>query len=396
MSGNKSRFLLLYKRFINDKATPDEVQEFLESTGIPENEGMVKEAVYTMYEDPVPEEIFRKDWSKAGERIFGRKGKRFFLSKQQWWAAAASVFLALGIGGYIFSNKEKDNPRSAIAKVVTEKRHDVAAPAVSYATITLANGQSIAIDSVKSGVLALQNNIALTKTEDGHIKYASGEQAGEKGLMLNTLTNPKGSRVINMVLNDGSHVWLNAASTITYPVAFEGIDREVVVTGEVYFEVAHDPKKKFIVKTGGLSTEVLGTHFNVNSYNDEDEIKITLLQGSVKVVSNYGATSVIKPGEQAVDAGGNLRVNKNVNVEDVIAWKNERFSFNDVNIKSIMKEVARWYDLQIEYKGNVEDLNFGGNMSRQKNVSELLKRMEATQAIKFEVEGKKIIVTKMP
>ncbi len=397
MSDNQSRFLLLYERFINDKATPEEVREFWALAGILENDSVIKDVVYSLYEDKIPEEIYRKDWSKAEDRIFGRRGKSFRITKQHWWIAAASVIFLLGIGRYFLINNEKNIPSSALSKVVTGNAHDVAAPTVSHATITLGNGQSIAIDSIKSGVLALQNNIALTKTADGHIKYASGDQDGFTGLVLNTLTNPTGSRVINMVLNDGSRVWLNAASSITYPVAFDGIDREVSVTGEVYFEVAHDRNRKFIVKSKGLSTEVLGTHFNVNSYSDEDEIKVTLLEGSVKVVTNNGASSIIKPGEQAVDGGnGKLGINRNVNVEDVMAWKNERFNFNDENIKNIMKEVARWYDVQIEYKGSVEDLNFGGNMSRQKNVSELLKRLEATQALKFEVEGRKITVSKVP
>ena len=397
MSEDQSRFLQLYERFINDKATPEEVREFWALAGILEDDDVAKDVVYSLYDDKVPEEVDRKDWSEAGERIFGRKAKRFRIVKQHWWVAAASIIFILGIGGYLISNKKNDIPQSVIAKVITGKVHDVAPPSISHATITLGNGRKISIDSVNSGILALQNNIALTKTADGKIKYASGEREGNQGLVYNTLTNPKGSRVINMVLNDGSRVWLNAASTITYPVAFEGVDREVSVTGEVYFEVAHDLNKKFIVKTKGLSTEVLGTHFNVNSYPDEDDVKVTLLEGRVKVVSNNGASSVIKPGEQAIDGGnGKLRIHKNVNVEDVIAWKNERFSFNDTNIKKIMKEVARWYDVQIEYRGSVDDLNFGGNMSRQKNVSELLKRMEATQAVKFEVEGRKITVIIVP
>ena len=396
MFENQSRFLKLYERFINDKATPEEVREFWTLAGILEGDVVVKDALYTLYEDQVPEEIVQKDWGRAGERIFGKKGKRFRISQHHWWIAAASVIFVLGIGGYFFGNKEKAVAQFALTKVVTEKANDVAPPAVSHATITLANGQSISIDSVKSGILVLQNNIALTKTKDGKIQYASGEQDGNARLVFNTLTNPRGSRVINMVLNDGSRVWLNAASTITYPVAFEGNDREVTVTGEVYFEVAHDLNKKFIVKANGLSTEVLGTHFNVNSYSDEDEIKVTLLQGSVKVATTNGSSTVIRPGEQAVDGrNGKLTISRIVNTDDVIAWKNDRFIFNDANIKSIMKEIARWYDVEIDYQGKVDDLNFGGNMSRQKSVSELLKRMEATQAVKFKVEGRKITVIRV-
>ena len=243
MSEDQSRFLLLYDLFINDKATPEEVREFWALTERLEDDDVVKRAIYSLYQAPVPEEIARKNWSGAGERIFGKKEKRFRISKHHWWAAAATVIFALGIGEYIFNQKEKGISQPAITKVATVKEYDVAPPTVSYATITLANGKRISIDSVKSGILALQNNIALTKTADGKIKYASGTQGEKRSLVFNTLTNPKGSRVINMVLNDGSRVWLNAASSITYPVAFEGIEREVVITGEVYFEIAHDLKR---------------------------------------------------------------------------------------------------------------------------------------------------------
>lgn len=396
MSENQTRFLLLYNRFINDKANQEEVEEFWELAEVLENDDVVKDAIFSLYEDAVPEEIAKKDWGQANVRIFGKKEKHYHQAKYRWWVAAASVLLFLGIGGYLWNNFEREVIPFTLSEVKIHKANDVAAPAASHATVTLSNGQSISIDSINSGLLALQNNIELTKTADGKIKYAEGKHTGSKELVFNTLTNPKGSRVVNMVLNDGSRVWLNAASSITYPVTFEGRNREVSVTGEVYFEIAHDANKKFIVKANSLSTEVLGTDFNVNAYNDEEDVKVTLLKGSVRVIPDNGISSLIKPGEQAIYGGnGKFRINKNVPVEDVIAWKSERFSFTDANIKNIMKEVARWYDVQIEYIGNVEDLNFGGNMSRQRNVSELLKRMEATQAVKFDVVGKKITVIKV-
>ena len=396
MSENQHRFLQLYHHFINDTASPEEVREFWALTEMMEGDIVVKEALHSLYNDQVPEEVTNKDWSKAGESIFGRKKKVLTINKKHWLAAAASVIIVLGIGSFFFNNEKNDLSKKYLTNVVNTEGKDVAPPASNRATITLANGQSIPLDSFKSGTLALQNNIVLTKTSAGKIEYSTEVQEKSRELVFNTLTNPRGSRVINMVLNDGSEVWLNAASSITYPVAFKGNVREVTVTGEAYFEIAHDVNKKFIVKTNGLLTEVLGTHFNVNAYLDEDEIKVTLLEGSVQVVANNGSSSLIKPGEQVMASNGKMTLNSYVNVEDVIAWKNERFSFKDTNIKNIMREVARWYDVQIDYKGKMDDLNFGGSMSRQENVSELLKRMEATQAVKFEVAGRKITVIKMP
>jgi ferric-dicitrate binding protein FerR (iron transport regulator) len=247
---------------------------------------------------------------------------------------------------------------------------------------------------VGNGTLATQGNIKVVKLDNGQIAYqtASGDASTPLSVTYNTLNNPRGSKVIDMQLSDGSHVWLNAGSSLTYPVAFVGNERKVQITGEAYFEVAHDASKPFVVSKGVTSVEVLGTHFNVNAYDDEDALRITLLEGSVKVASK-GNLKVIKPGEQAVVANG-INVNKDVNVEQVMAWKNGMFKFNNTNMKQIMREIARWYDVDVEYQGDFSDLNFGGFVSRQANISELLKRFSATEQVHFKVEGRKIIVMK--
>lgn len=392
MQEQQNRFLFLYRRFIQDQATSAEVREFWELADGLQDDETVKDAMYQLFEEPVPEQVEQKDWTKASRRILG-SAKRSLITRSVYWAAAASVICVLLAGTYVFMGDRKEAAPPVVAKIAIAKQQDILPPAVSYATITLANGQRMAIDSLKSGQLARQNNIALANSAEGVIQYIAGEKNGPVELVYNTLTNPKGSRVVNAVLNDGTRVWLNAASSITYPVAFEGSARQVDVTGEAYFEVAHDPDRAFVVRTGSLSTRVLGTHFNVNSYPDGDDIKVTLLKGSVKVISANGSSAVIHPGEQAVQGGdAKISIKRAVNMEDVVAWKSERFSFNDDNIKDIMKEVSRWYDVEIEYRGSVDDLNFGGNMSRQKNISELLKRLEATKAVTFKVEGKKVTV----
>jgi ferric-dicitrate binding protein FerR (iron transport regulator) len=270
---------------------------------------------------------------------------------------------------------------------------DVAPPAANRATITLADGTKIFLDSTGNGVLARQNNVALKKTGEGEIVYDKSAANSGTEMIFNTLANPKGSRAISMTLSDGSQLWLNAGSSVTFPVAFNGPERKISITGEAYFEVARDPSKKFIVIANSVATEVLGTHFNVNAYGDRDAVKVTLLEGRVKVIASDGSSSMIKPGGQVVETmDGKLITNLRVDVEEAIAWKNEMFNFNNTEFKDIMKEVSRWYDVDIEYKGDFGELGFGGNMSRQKNVSELLKRLEATQAVKFEVNGRKITV----
>lgn len=392
MADNPTRLQYLYLRFIRDEASADEVREFWELMRSADKNDPVKESIFELYGDLVPEEIERKDWNNSFRKIMDQPkkvpGKLIYR-----WSAAASVILLLGAFSYFYFGSPKKAPAEAIPPaIVKTDLQDIAPPASNRATITLADGQKIFLDSMANGVLARQNNVDLKKTGDGKITYGNAASGAGNEIIYNTLTNPRGSKVINIMLSDGSRLWLNSGSSVTFPVTFGNKERKVAITGEAYFEIAHDPLKKFIVTANDLTTEVLGTHFNVNAFEEEENIKVTLLQGSIKVISG-NQSSIIKPGEQAVEmAGGRLKTNRNVNVEEVVAWKNEMFSFNDTNIKDIMKEVSRWYDVNIEYKGDFSNLNFGGNMSRQKNVSELLKRLEATKTVRFEVVGKTITI----
>ena len=390
MADKQTRLQYLYVQFINDKATAEEVHEFWDLMMRADKNDPVKRSVFELYGDNIPQEIEKLDWNGSLNKILGRP-ERTPVKKMYKWLAAASVLVLTGIFGYFYPREKEMRQQPAQAVMVVNKTPDVAAPASNRATISLANGQTIFLDSTANGLLATQNNVQLKKTADGEISYSNGNAAADK-MIYNTLANPRGSRVINITLSDGTRLWLNSGSSVIFPVTFGSKERKVNVTGEAYFEVAHDPSKKFIVTANNLTTEVLGTHFNVHAFNDEAEIKVTLAEGSVKVSSGT-KSFVIKPGEQAVEkAEGGLSMKRDINVEEVIAWKNEMFTFNDTNIKAIMKEVARWYDVDIQYKGDFSDLNFGGNMSRQKNVSELLKRLEATKTVRFEMSGKTITV----
>lgn len=398
MRDNQTRLQYLYERFIRDEGSPEEVREFWKLFKL-EDEESIRESVFALYDERVPEELGKKDWKGAHEQIFSKDQKKPVVSVKPWRYAAASIILLLGISGYLFFNDTNLTQATTQPESATTISHDIAPPASNRATITLAGGKKIFLDSADNGRLALQNNVSLTKTADGKIKYAAGSFDVNQEIAYNTLTNPRGSKVINMTLSDGSRLWLNAGSSVTFPVAFIGKERRVSITGEAYFEVSHDPSKKFTVEANGVMTKVLGTHFNINAYQDEDAIRVTLLEGSVRVSVPDGKFSTIKPGEQVVKTeSGELKVNKDVDVDGVIAWKNAMFSFHDTNIKDIMKEVARWYDVDIVFQGDQRDfkgLNFGGSMSRQKNVSELLKRLEATKAVRFEVNGRKINVIKV-
>lgn len=314
-------------------------------------------------------------------------------------AAAASILLIIALGVvFVIGNRDKDNV-TANRDAGSGKQTDVKAPETNRAMITLANGQKVYLDSADNGTLATQGNINVIKTADGKIVYDAvtlSRVEGPTAVAFNTLTNPRGSKVIDMTLADGSRVWLNAGSSVTYPVAFVGKERKVNITGEAYFEVAHNARKPFYVSKGDVSVQVLGTHFNVNAYDDEAEIKVTLLEGSVKVSKGTGST-LIKPGEQASISHPSQKSTKipvqTVDVEQVMAWKNGLFYFDKADIKTIMKEVSRWYDVEVIYSTEVKEL-FRLKTSRNTSVSNIFKILEEIGGVHLEVDGKKIIVKK--
>ncbi len=301
-------------------------------------------------------------------------------------AVAASILLVLASGAYLLTGKKATHPEE-IAKTI-QVEQDVVAPESSKATIKLANGKKILLDSALNQTLD-QGDVRVNIKEGGQIVYTGGKDAVE---MFNVLENPRGSKVINLTLADGTKVWLNSESSLTYPVTYVGNERKVEVTGEAYFEVAHNASKPFIVTNVAKNVEikVLGTHFNVNSYKDEKVMKTTLLEGSVRV-SLGGKSVVIKPGEQAeIGVGSGMTVQK-VNVEEVVAWKNGRFIFNSASIESIMRQAARWYDVTVIFE-NKSNETFSGRLPREANLSELLKMLAATGSVEFNINGKEIIV----
>lgn len=334
-------------------------------------------------------------------RIVGEMSKDtlivpFYKKALYKWAFAASVILMIGAGSYFFFLYKAKKQTEIVSAPVP---HDVAPPAANRAMITLANGQKVFLDSVANGSIAVQGNIKVVKDADGKLSYqaAAPAEGEEQEEIYNTLYNPRGSKVIDIALADGSHVWLNAGSTLTYPVAFIGKERKVSITGEAYFEVTRDAAKPFIVDRGEMSIQVLGTHFNVNAYEDEADIRVTLLEGSVKVSGiRHTVSSIIKPGEQAIFSqtkdGEHIKVTEDVNVEEVVAWTNGMFHFGGVPVAYIMRQIQRWYDVDVEYRGDISSVYLSGIISRKKNLSDLLRALEATGKIIFKLEGRKVIV----
>lgn len=311
-------------------------------------------------------------------------------------AAAAAVIIALGtIAWWWLQSNGRQTTDKPVAKIT-----DIM-PGKNGAVLTLANGRQLVLDSAGNGDLYTQTGLQIVK-HDSLIAYTApaSKKSDETGtISYNTLTTPKG-RQFRLVLADGTKVWLNASSSVRYPAVFNGEERVVNVTGEVYFEVAKDPRKPFKVnfssKAGGGRVEVLGTHFNINAYDDEDAVKTTLLEGKVKVTQpakDNDMAAVLKPGEQAVLAShSRLTIDHSPNIDQVMAWKNGYFQFDRVDIKTVMRQISRWYDVEIVYEGPVTNDRFGGSIPRDATLSQVLNALEQS-LVHFTIQGKKVIVT---
>lgn len=291
---------------------------------------------------------------------------RFFSSRV---AAAVVVLLSVGAILHFLFPTQTLPPTKHIAKVPAQV---VQAPQSNFAVITLANGNRVSLDSAGKGQLAVQGNVRLLKLASAQIVYQGSTKAKGEKLAYNTLTNPRGSKVIDMTLSDGSRVWLNAGSSITYPVAFLTDERRISITGEAYFEVVHDPDKPFYVSKGRMEVEVLGTGFNVDAYDDENSIKITLLDGAVKVSNAIGSVEM-KPLEQAT-LTNNKRplIRKGADIEQVMAWKNGLFDFDGMSLKEAVPQLEHWYDIDVECEAGMPDVPLFGKIHRNLSLTALL------------------------
>lgn len=318
---------------------------------------------------------------------------RVHFLRTAWFRYAAAILIIFGIGSYLYITNQSEKPSVTQQSNPSPVKNDVA-PGGNKATLTLADGKKIVLDSAKSGEIAAQSGAVVVKNDEGKIEYKA---RGDKGVSIayNTMSTPRGGQY-QLTLPDGSQVWLNAESSITYPTAFVGNERKVSITGEAYFEVAKDKTKKFMVNVNDKAeVEVLGTHFNINGYKEEPTINTTLLEGSVRLTSTSVHTSLIlKPGQQGQLQQQRLSLAANPDVDQVMAWKNGMFQYERTDIHSIMRQVERWYDVEVVYENNIENVDFTGGIARSETVSKLLVMLEKTGAIHFRIEGKKIFVSK--
>lgn len=392
----KKELELLVKKYRQGKATPAEIA-FLEqyydhfekeSAILPTLTADKREQLELRMLQQIEAQISQRDQPK----IIPLHKKTFFRI-----AAAAAIVTILSAGIYLYLIRTLPVDTSGNNNGITLLQKD-RPPGKEGAILTLADGSVIVLDSAQNGALAVQGNVQVVKQDNGQLTYLapSVSNPANTPVVLNTLATPRG-RQFQVTLPDGSRVWLNAASSIRYPTAFTGRERKVEITGEAYFEVAKDPSKPFIVTSKALTVSVLGTHFNINAYEDEAAIHTTLLEGAVKV-NNGNSTVQLKPGEQASwqypgTAGKSTGIQvHDANTDEAIAWKNGHFEFNG-NIRGIMRQIARWYDVEIQYAGNVTDKALGGAIARTENISQVLNMLQLTGSIHCTLEGRVVTVT---
>ncbi|HWK05563.1 MAG TPA: FecR family protein [Puia sp.] len=311
-------------------------------------------------------------------------------SKRIWSYAAAVIFLVLiGGGGYWWMHRSSEAPVAGGQDLPKHLKNDVS-PGGNKAVLTLADGSRIVLDSAHNGVLSQQGNSKVQKLDSGQLAYNTLHEK-PAGIVYNMLATPRGGQY-QLVLPDGSKVWLNATSSLRFPTSFTGKDREVELTGEAYFEIKGNKAMPFKVKVSrDMEVEVLGTHFNIMAYEDESAIKTTLLEGAVRVTKG-GTSKMVKPGQQVqLNGKGELDVVGDVDVEEVVAWKNGYFQFHIADIETVMRQLTRWYDVDVSYEGKKPEGHFLGEISRNNNLSDVLKMLELN-GVHFRVEGKKLIV----
>jgi hypothetical protein len=311
-----------------------------------------------------------------------------------WFSIAASVILISTIGLYLYLHKQGD---SLTVKATSQQKIDIA-PGSDKAVLTLADGRTINLTDAGNGDIVSLQGIKISKTKEGQLVYhITGRNGGggqaESMSNTNTIATPAGGQY-QVILPDGSQVKLNSESSLSFPQRFEGKDRQVRLTGEAYFEIVSNKEKPFRVVSGNQEVEVLGTHFNVNSYTDEPGIATTLEEGSVKV-SAEGNSKIITPGQKALTSGAGIKV-RQADLETELAWKNGMIMFKDADLQSIMRQVSRWYNVKIKYEGVVTGNSFTGGISRSSNLSTVLDILRANH-IHFKMEesqeGKALVVS---
>ncbi len=387
----------LFQRYLDGQCTPGEVKLLLQYFDHAENDAILRKLIRQQVEkDPGSDlsssHLLDSTYQRIELEIFSGASTTpvIPLWKRTWLRAtvAAAMIIMLATTSFLLFYHQRETGL-AVNKQHMLQGNDIA-PGRDNAVLTLADGSRIVLDSAANGTLTNEGGIKVLKL-NGQIAYNNAKSKDADGKVLyNTIATAKGNQY-QLILSDGSKVWLNAASSIRFPASFSGNERKVEVTGEAYFEVTKNPSMPFRVIANGMEVEVLGTHFNVNAYEDEPEMNTTLVEGRVKI-NKANAMKILEPGQQArLSAGSTNIAVDHVDVAQVVAWKDGFFWFDNTDIHTLMRQVSRWYDVAVSFEGKVTEDGFSGKISRNVPLSKLLAILEL-YGVHFKMEGRKIIV----
>ncbi|MFC4141310.1 FecR family protein [Pedobacter mendelii] len=380
----EEQYLLLCEKYFNGECSPGElslIALYQKKHGLnniifeKQNQAEVREELFNRIQDSIVQNVPKRIWFHSSA-----------------FKLAASLAAALIVFFYLTNGplKHEVKVKLAVAKVIKNKIDDVP-PGSANAILTLADGKNIKLDDQQNGLLSQQKHVAISKSGMGIILTAKNIGANENDLTLNKITIPRAGKY-NITLSDGTKIWLNSSSSLSFPTVFSGKERKVRLTGEAYFEVAKNKKMPFIIDVNGKQeVEVLGTHFNITAFEDDKDITTALIEGSVRVNAKTKQV-LIKPGEMVVNnLQNNLSIRK-ADLDEIMAWKNDMFIFSNENIASVMKKISRWYDVEVSYKGDMTNINIDGNYSRSKGLKSLLKNIKLLDKVDFQIKERRITV----
>ena len=389
-TGSRKDFMHVIKRFLSGNASDDEKEFITKYYDYFDHEEGIVHSLSDEERKALEEEMLQVI---SVRNVTGGQRRVIFMRPWAKWVAAALIIT----GAVWWNNRRQESALAGQSVARRQESVDSIHAGGNRALLTLGDGKEIVLDSAADGRLASQGTVKIIKLNNGLLSY-NGNGLDTATVVYNTITTPRGGQY-RLVLADGTGVWLNAASSLRFPVNFTGKERLVTLTGEAYFEVAKNAAMPFIVKVEGRGeVEVTGTHFNVNAYEDAERLLATLVEGKIRLhpadpLFNSVKSLLLSPGQQAgIDHAGKLAMRDNPDIDEVLAWKNGKFIFNGSRIQEIMKQVEKWYDVKVEYTGRDTDEEFFGVISRSVSITQILAMLEKTRAVTFEVNGKKIIV----
>lgn len=397
---NESKLTYLFQAYFNKTASLDERDELMELLSQAENDALVKLLLTKAWEEfrsqnpPFNESrgeemlthIFHKGSISQQAPVIHTHTHPFF-TRFRFWAAASIVLFAI-TGTYFALQPKQTGTSISHSKITPSKDNKPIVPGVNKAVLTLADGSHLLLDSSGLGTLAKQGDAKVVKLNTATLTYHPDEENSHE-IVYNTLSTPSGGQY-QLILPDGTKAWLNSSSSIHYPTIFKGKERNVSITGEVYFEVAKNAAMPFKISVKDMEVQVLGTHFNIMAYTDENSINTTLVEGSIKV-SKGSVNRTLLPGQESrISTAGEIKVVE-ANIEEVVAWKNGWFQFDGQDIQKIMRQISRWYDVEIVYRGAISTSHFSGIVSRENDILKVLKIMK-DGGVHFKIEGRRVFV----